>query len=143
MIVPDVNVLVYAHRPESPDHAAWVDWLRRLANGPAAFGCSELALSAFVRIATNPRVFIDPTPPDVALAFCRLLLDRPNCVPLRGGPRRWSIFAELVAKTDARGKLVADAWHAALVIEHGGDLATADSDFGRFEGLRWHHPLGR
>lgn len=98
-------------------------------------------LSGFVRIATNRRIFGDPTPPDVALSFCRALRERPTCVVLRPGPRHWQIFEDLVLRTTARAGLVADAYHAALAIEYGCTWVTTDGDFARFPGLSWRHPL--
>ena len=141
MILPDVNVLIYAHRRESPEHAAFADWLRVLVERPEPFACSELVLSGVVRIVTNPRVFRDPTPLETALTFCENLLHRPNCTPIRPGPRHWAIFAELCRTARASAKLVADAYHAALAIEHGCSFATTDGDFARFSNLRWFHPL--
>jgi toxin-antitoxin system PIN domain toxin len=141
MIVPDVNVLIYAHRADATDHAAYARWLQELVSGDAPFGCSEQALFGFVRIVTNPRVFRDPTPLELALSFVDELLARPRYVRLRPGSRHWSIFARLCRESGATANLIADAYHAALVIEHGCELATTDSDFARFPGLRWAHPL--
>lgn len=141
MIVADVNVLIYAHRADAVDHERYARWLTELVTGLEPFACSEQALFGFVRVSTNPRVFRDPTPLDVALAFVDQLLSRPRCVRLRPGERHWSIFARLCRATGATGKLAADAQHAALVIEHGCELATTDGDFARFPGLRWRHPL--
>ena len=141
MVVADVNVLIYAHRRESPDHRDMAAWLDRTVGGREPFGCSEQALFGFVRIVTNAKVFIDPTPLSAALAFVDQLLARRNCVRLRPGARHWSIFAELCRHTHVSSKLIADAHHAALAIEHGCELITTDSDFARFKGLRWRHPL--
>jgi hypothetical protein len=94
-----------------------------------------------VRIVTNPRIFGTPTPLATALEFIDEIHARPTCVRLRPGAEHWSIFAKLCRTTAATGKLVADAYHAALAIEHGCELATTDGDFARFPGLRWRHPL--
>lgn len=141
MILVDVNVLIYAHREESPEHAAHAQWLTSVVQSVQPFGMSELVLHGFVRIVTNPRIFPEPTPTPVALRFAAQLLERPNCVPVRPGPRHFAIFAELCRKSGARGKLVADAYHAALALEHGCEWVSTDADFARFEGLRWRHPL--
>lgn len=142
MILCDVNVLVYAHREDaSPEHDAYASWLTAMAIGPADFGLSEAVMSGFVRIVTNPRIFKDPTPPKLALQFCGELRKRPQAKILRPGSRNWEIFESLCRQTDARGKLVADAWHAALAIECGCEWITTDSDFSRFSGLKWRHPL--
>lgn len=138
----DVNVLVYAHRPDaSAEHPAYVDWLTAMAEGPAAYGLSESVLSSFVRVVTNPRIFRDPTPVEVALDFCDRLRCRPNAQVLRPGLRNWEIFESLCREVPARGKLVADAWHAALAIEFDCLWHSTDGDFVRFPGLKWRHPL--
>lgn len=138
----DVNVLIYAHRPDaSPEHAAYADWLARMATGPKAFGLSEAVLSGFVRIVTNPRVFRDPTPVTTALEFCQRILDRPQACVLRPGDRNWTIFRSICEELPAQGKLVADAWHAALAIEYDCEWISTDADFARFKGLKWCHPL--
>ena len=138
----DVNVLVYAHRADSClEHRAYADWITNLATGEESFGISELVLSGFVRAVTNPRVFKTPTSPSRALAFCDALRKRPQAVSLVHGPRSWAIFARLCRDLPARRKLVADAWHAALAIEHGCEWISTDGDFARFTGLKWTHPL--
>ena len=138
----DVNVLVYAHRSDStPDHEEYAKWLIEMVTGPEAFGISETVLSNFVRVVTNPRIFKQPTSVDDALLFCERLLNRPQAVVLRPTERNWEIFAQLCRTIPARGKLVADAWHAALAIEYGCEWMSCDSDFARFEGLKWRHPL--
>lgn len=141
MQLVDVNVLVYAHRSDTREHAAYARFVTDLAMGEARFGCSELVLSGFVRVVTNPNVFKQPTSTPVALEFCRELLQRPNGFRIRPGPTHWSIFERLCEATSATGKLVADAYHAALAIEHGCEWISADGDFARFPGLRWRHPL--
>lgn len=143
MILPDVNVLLYAHRREYPDHEAYAAWLRRTVTSPEPFALSELVCSAFVRVATHARAFDPPTEPKTAAAFINRLRSRTGCVILRPGPRNWAIFLSLCEESDARGKRVADAYHAALAIEHGCEWITCDGDFACFERLRWRHPLRR
>lgn len=139
----DVNVLIYAHREESSEHEAYAAIIRELAEGPSAFGLSEAVLSGFVRIVTNPKVFKQPTPPAIAFEFCEALRRRPQAVVLRPGERNWRIFRQLCLSLPAKGKLVADAWHAALAIEHGCEWISTDGDFARFPDLKWSHPLRR
>jgi toxin-antitoxin system PIN domain toxin len=142
MKLPDVNVLVYAHRADaSTEHASYAEWLTELATGPQKFGLSDAVLSGFVRIVTNPRVFKQPTELPQALEFCRQLRTRPQCCILAPGERNWDIFTSLCRDVSATGKLVADAWHAALAIENDCEWISTDSDFSRFPGLRWKHPL--
>lgn len=141
MLLPDVNVLIYAHRAESPEHTRYADWLRRLVEGPGPFALSELGASGFIRIVTNPKIWEEPTSIEDALEFIERLRQRSNARLLTHGPASWDVFARLCQAARARGKLVADAYHAALAIEHGCELATADADFARFAGLRFRHPL--
>lgn len=140
VLLPDVNVLIYAHRREYPDHDRYANWVTEVLVGNGPFAMSELVLSGFVRIVTRCP-FDPPTPLAEALRFCRAFLQHPDCVVVRPGPRHWSIFAELCTAAGATGKLVADADHAALAIEHGCEWVTSDADFARFPRLRWRHPL--
>lgn len=141
MRLPDVNVLVYAYKPSLPDHARYRAWVEELVAGPAAFGVSELILSAFVRITTNRRVFDPPDPVETALRFADALRGAESCRIVSPGPRHWDIFAGLCRSAGAGGNLVADAYLAALAIESGSEWITTDRDFSRFPGLRWRHPL--
>jgi len=141
VVAPDVNVLVYAHRLESPDHERYAAWLSEMATGPAPFGLVDSVASAFVRIVTNPRLWATPTAPELALEFVDRLRRRRGCRLVFPGTASWPIFARLVRETRARGKLVADAWLAAVALEHACTLATCDGDFVRFPELRWVHPL--
>lgn len=137
----DVNVLVYAHRPESPDHDAHRSWLEESVNADAAYGVADLVLSGFVRVVTHPRVFNQPTPVAEAIRAAALLRGRPNCRVVEPRERHWAIFTGLCETVGARGSLVADAYLAALAIESGSEWITTDRDFSRFPGLRWRHPL--
>jgi hypothetical protein len=137
----DVNILIYAHRPEGRDHDAYRAWLEGARTDVEPLGISDLALSGFLRIVTNPRVFRDPTPLDTAIEFVDALRASPGSLAISPGDRHWQIFIDLCQRTGATGNRVPDAFLAALAIEHGADLVTADRGFGRFPGLRWFHPL--
>lgn len=141
MVLPDVNVLVYAFRAESGDHDRYRVWVEDMVNGDEAYGLSDLVLSGFLRVTTNPRVFREPSPVTDAMAFATVLRDRPNRVQVTPGPRHWDLFTTLCSKAGARGNLMADAYLAALAIESGSEWITTDRDFARFPGLRWRHPL--
>ena len=142
MILPDVNVLIYAHREECERHEEYKDWLEGVLGGSSSFGISDLVLSGCLRILTHPRVFDPPTPGPRALAFACQLRDHPHAVQIAPGPRHWSIFRSLCEQTVARGNLVPDAFLAALAIESGSEWITTDRDYAQFPGLRWRHPLG-
>jgi toxin-antitoxin system PIN domain toxin len=140
MLMPDVNVLVYAHRAESPRHEHYAQWLTSLTTGAAPFAISEAVLHGFLRAVTNPQIFRPPSSMEDAFRFIDALLDRPTCTLIRPGTEHWAIFRRLCTKLESQGKLVADAVHAAVAIESGCEWVTADSDFARFAPeLRWRH----
>jgi toxin-antitoxin system PIN domain toxin len=141
MILPDVNVLIYAFRQESPHHQLCQAWLTGVVSGDARFAVSRLALSAVVRVTTNRRVYAVPTPADEAFGFCEYLLGQPHCQIVEPGERHWDIFKRLCIETETRGARVTDAWFAALAIEWGCEWTTLDRDFARFPGLKWHVPV--
>jgi toxin-antitoxin system PIN domain toxin len=139
MQLPDVNVLIYAHREDAPEHGRYASWLRALTASNEPFALSDVVLASFLRIVTNPRIFDPPTPMDTAIAFCQRLVDWPRASLLAPSRRHWDVFVSLCG--GIQGPLVADAYIAALAIEHGCELITTDGDFARFPGLRWRHPL--
>jgi toxin-antitoxin system PIN domain toxin len=141
MILCDVNVFVYAANTSAPHHDELRNWCTDLGRSSEAFGLSELVLSSFVRIATNPRIIPIPLTTDQAIAVANDLRARPNCVIISPGPRHWAIFTELCRKVNAKGNHVPDAYLAALAIESGSEWITTDRGFARFPGLRWRHPL--
>lgn len=142
MLLPDVNVLIYAHRTDScSDHAAYAAWLTGLATGREPFALSSLALSTVVRIVTNLRVFRTPSTHDQVFGFIGELVARSNARVVHPGPLHLEIFEDLCRRSGAVGKLAADAQHAAVAVEHGCTMVTTDADFDRFPELRWRHPL--
>ncbi len=112
-----------------------------MAAAETPFGLSDVVLSGFIRVVTNPRIFSHPTDIETALAAADRLRKQPNCVHIEPGPRHWGIFLRLCSSVGARGNIVADAYLAALAIESGSEWITTDRDFARFPGLRWRHPL--
>jgi toxin-antitoxin system PIN domain toxin len=143
MILPDVNVLIYAFRKDAPQHALCNPWLTAIVAGDGRFGLSPLALGALVRITTNHRSFRNPSTLAEAFTFCDYLLGQPNCQVVEPGERHWAIFQRLCRDTDTRGPRVTDAWFAALAIEWGCEWVTMDRDFGRFPGLKWGVPAAK
>lgn len=141
MILPDVNVLIYAFRADLPQHAACRSWLKDVIAGDARFGLSPAVLSAVVRITTNARVFKTPSAIEEAFGFCEDLLGQPHCQIVTPGERHWDIFRRLCIETDTRGPRVSDAWFAALAIEWGCEWITLDRDYARFPGLAWRVPV--
>ena len=136
----DVNVLIYAHRQDLPQHEQARRWWEDQVNLPESFGMAELVLSSFLRIVTNPRAFETPTPVAQALQVVADIRSRGNHVAVRPGPRHFDIFTGLCQAGNAKGKLIADAYLAALAVEHGCRWASYDRDFARFPGLTWIDP---
>jgi len=140
MILPDVNVLIYAFRQDLPQHAICRSWLAGVVSSDARFGLSPVVLSAVVRITTNPRAFKIPSEIDEAFGFCENLLGQPHGQIVEPADRHWDIFKRLCVDTDTRGSRVTDAWFAALAIESGCEWITFDRDYARFPGLKWQVP---
>jgi uncharacterized protein len=105
MILPDVNVLIYAFRRDTPQHAVCRAWLDSVISGDARFGMSPLALGAVVRISTDSRIYAQPSTKDEAFGFCDDLLDQANCQVVEPGERHWDIFRRLCIETDTRGRV--------------------------------------
>lgn len=141
MVLPDVNILIYAHRAELPQHDAARTWLDGVIAGEAPYGLSELVLSGFLQIVTNPRALVKPTPIDTALETVRRWRAPRNCVLVAPGIRHWAIFSRLCRDAGANGNLVPDAYLAAMAIESGCEWITTDRGFARFPGLNWRHPF--
>ena len=142
MIVPDLNLLIYAVHRESPLHARAASWLEALLTGDEPVGLAWVVSLGFVRLTTNSRVFSSPLPVEAALAVVDGWLARRVVAPIDPGPEHWGLVRALLSESGSAGNLTTDAHLAALCIERGATLHTADADFGRFRGLRWTNPLG-
>lgn len=140
MILPDVNVLIYAFRRDVPQHPACRAWLVDVVTSDIRFGLSPLALAAVIRITTNARAYRIPSAVGEAISFCDNLFDQPHCETVEPGERHWEIFKRLCLETDTRGPRVRDAWFAALAIEWGCEWITLERDYARFPGLKWRVP---
>ena len=141
MIVPDLNLLVYAHNTAAPSHEAARTWWSDLMDREAPIGMPWAVSLGFVRLVTHPAVLTDPIRPLDALRLVRIWLDRPHVRVLEPGPRHLDILADLFAATSVAGNLTTDTHLAALVIETQAELHTNDGDFERFPGLRHRNPL--
>ncbi len=138
MQTPDVNILIYAHRREDPNHEFYRAWVERLANGSEPCAVSALVAVAFVRIVTHPRFAPVPTPLHQALAVIDSLVTLKNCQWITPGDNHWKSVKEFCAGATAQGKMVADAQQATVALEHGCTWVTPDTDFEAFRpaGLR-------
>jgi hypothetical protein len=141
VIVPDVNVLLYAELASFPEHDAARRWWQDALNGAEEIGVAPPALFGFVRIASNPRVFDPPLSVDVALARVERWLAQPCARVLVAGPRHLEIAFRLLRALGTARNLTTDAQLAAYAIEHQGTLYSNDADFARFDGLTWTNPL--
>ncbi len=117
------------------------EWLTDLFSGPDQIGIPWLALWAFIRVATNPRLSPAPKPAAEAFRIVRSLLAQSQVMVVEPGPRHAEILEQLVIDHKISGPLFTDATLAALAIEHGATLASTDRDFSRFPNLRWINPL--
>ena len=139
----DANILLYAVDDTSPFHDRARSWLEHTLNGPRRVGLPWISLAAFLRIATHPRATISPLQPAEAWSFVEGWLDADTVwSPEPGGGHR-AILGHLVKDLDLRGNLIGDAVLAALCIEHGLEMVSADSDFARFGEIVWTNPVGQ
>ena len=141
MILPDVNLLVYAIDETSPFHAGARRWWEDTLSSSGPVGLCYPVVLGFVRLVTNRRVFDAPLPVGVALDNVQQWLERPNVALLTSTDRHWPVLSDLLRASGAGADLTTDAHIAAYAIEHAATLHTNDGDFDRFEGLRWKNPL--
>ena len=136
----DVNILVYAHRPESPGHHEVRAWLETQRRGREPLGIPGVVESGFLRVVTHPRIFKEPTPLTTAMDFLEAVRGSPAVTSVEPGGRHWEIFSGLCRSLGLRGNDIPDAYLAALAMEHGCTWVTADRGFTRFPDLRVEHP---
>ncbi len=137
----DANVLLYAVDDQSPYHDVARDWLERALNGRLRVGLPWQSLGAFLRIATHPRVTATPLTGPEAWALVARWLERDVTWVPPAGRRTADVLGELVRTHHVTGDLMPDAMLAALAIEHGLTVMSADSDFARLPEVRWENPL--
>lgn len=141
MIVPDVNLLVYAYVTGMPEHDAARRWWESTVNGDEMVGLPWSVIGGFARLATHPKVIYPPMKPAEALGHVRDWLCYAHIDAIAPGPEHLDIMQRNLEAVGAGGDLVPDAHIAALAMENGAEVHSNDSDFGRFPGLRWHNPL--
>jgi toxin-antitoxin system PIN domain toxin len=141
VILVDANLLLYAYHPKAEQHAGSRAWLEGILSGDEPVRFAWVTLWAFLRIATNPRVFEHPLLAREAQAAVSSWLARRIAGILDPGERHWEILCQTLENSQATGPLIMDAVLAALAVEHGAVLYTTDRDFSRFEGLKWRNPL--
>ncbi len=141
MIIPDINLLLYAYDSSSPFHAQAASWWQDCLNGSEPIGLLHVVTFGFVRIATHPRVFVNPMAPAEATDHVRSWLARPQVEILNPGPDHLEQTFKLLEGLGTAGNLVSDAQMAALAIHQDAVLHTSDADFTRFPALKWFNPL--
>ena len=137
----DANILLYAVDETSPFHASARAWLDEALNGPQRVGIPWQSIWAFLRIVTNPRAVAEPLPAAAAWVIAESWLASPAAWVPQPGARHQEILGRLITSSDLRGNLVTDAVLAALCLEHGTSIVSADSDFARFPDVRWINPV--
>jgi toxin-antitoxin system PIN domain toxin len=141
MIVPDVNMLVYAHNGAAREHHDARRWWETLLNGTEAVGLPWVVSAGFVRVISNPKVLCPPLARESAVDYVAGWLAFSHVNPLNPGSGHMSLFRQNAAVSGGDHNLATDAHIAALAMEYGAEVHSADSDFGRFPGVRWHNPL--
>lgn len=141
MRILDLDLLLYAVDREAPDHGAASARWDSMLSGNETVGLAWTVLLGFVRLTTNPRVVRSPMSSAEALDYVHRWQGHPVTTVVDPTKRHAQVLRDLLGGTAAGGNLMADAHLAALAIEHGTELCSADRDFGRFPGLRWTHPL--
>jgi toxin-antitoxin system PIN domain toxin len=136
----DVNVVLAAHRDDHPHYEFARAWIERVFERADPFSVIDLVAGAFLRIATNRRIFTIPTPLPEALHYLSALRSQPAHVLLSPGSRHLQLLRRLSVAADASGDLIPDAQLAAVAIEHAAELVSFDRDFARFDDLHWVHP---
>jgi toxin-antitoxin system PIN domain toxin len=141
VIIPDVNLLLYASITSFQEHAAARAWFTSILNGEDQLLLPAISLFGFVRIASNPRIFDSPIPVSEALASVESWLSLPHVHFLSPGPRFIEISFDLLRQLGAARNLTTDVQLAAHAMENQATLYSHDTDFARISGLRWVDPL--
>lgn len=141
MILPDANLLIYAVNLDLPQHPRARAWLESVLSGSDSVGLPWAVILAFLRVTTNPRIFERPFGIATASRYVDEWLDHPLVKPIVPGPGHWPILRKLLADSGTAGNLTTDAHLAALALEQGYIVHSADNDFKRFPGLSHVNPL--
>lgn len=141
MKLPDANLLLYAVDSSSPLHEPARTWLEERLSGTETVAFAWSVLLAFLRLRTNPRIYEFPLPVEEAFGLVDSWLAQPCATVIHPTDRHSGLLRELLFPLGTAGNLTTDAHLAALAIEHGAELCSADADFSRFPGLRWVNPL--
>lgn len=141
MIIPDINLLLYAYDSASPFHAKALAWWEECLSGTEPVGLPHVVVFGFLRVGTNARVFQHPLTPAEAAGHIRDWLGQPIVKLLESDSDHVERVLRSVESLGSAGNLVTDAQIAAIAIEYNAVLHTADADFVRFQSLRWLNPI--
>jgi toxin-antitoxin system PIN domain toxin len=141
VMLVDVNIPLYAANRSSPHHEKARCWWDDALSGSDPVCLCWQTIGAFLRISTNRRAFAQPFSVEEATEIVQKWLDQPSVQVLVPTIDHWQIFRRLLTEAQGVGNLVSDAHLAALALEHGCWLFSADADFARFRGLKWKNPL--
>jgi toxin-antitoxin system PIN domain toxin len=141
MIVPDINLLVYAYNSDAPDHRRAQAWWEACLTEDRLIGLPWAVILGYLRLMTNRSVLVDPFTAQEAIGHVRSWLERPQVQILQPGPRHLELLADLMRDARAPRNLTTDVHLAALAIEHQAELHSNDGDFSWFPGLRRSNPL--
>ena len=141
MIIPDVNLLLYAYDRGAPHHITSRRWWEDLINGSDRVGVPWVVSTGFLRVITNPSVLARPASPPEAVDYVREWFQYPHVTPLDPGPDHMVHLRRNLLAAGVGGNLVADAHIAAIAIEYQAEVHSNDTDFSRFPGLLWRNPL--
>lgn len=141
MIVPDINLLIYAHNESLPQHEAAREWFRGVMTGSEPVGFASVVILGFVRILSSSAVVARPARPEDLLAVAGRWLERPVAQRVEAAADYPKVMRHLFARTGAGAKLTTDFYLAAVAISHGAVLHSNDSDFHRVDGLNVVNPL--
>jgi len=141
VIIPDLNLLLYAYFERYPQHVAARAWWEETVNGPDVVGIVAPVAFGFVRLSTNRKVYAPPIGVEEALGTVESWFQNTNVQWLVAGPQNLDIAFGLLRSEGTAGSLTTDAQIAAFAIEHQATLCSNDTDFARFSGLRWSNPL--
>jgi toxin-antitoxin system PIN domain toxin len=141
VILVDANLLIYAIDSDAVHHAKARRWFEQSVSDALAIGLAWSVILAFLRVTTHPRIMRHPLAAERAIEYVNLWLKQPNVAPIAPGEHHWPILANLIAGSGTAGNLTSDAHLAALAIEHGYAIYSADNDFKRFSGLTHVNPL--
>ena len=141
MLIPDINLLVYAYNSDAPEHTQARKWWERAMSDIQPVGVPWVVSLGYLRIMTSRRILASPLLPSEALMHIRSWLDQPQVQVIEPGPRHLDLLESLATTARITGELTTDLHLAALAIEHRAELHSNDSDFSRFPGLRWTNPL--